>query len=220
MANFNLPSPPDSADYWGFTPQKETLYGSDFLPRRFIRVIDELPGDSSRVIHTYQDDPQDPSSIVSVESVGADTFIEWLTYGYTPYLEAAICGLKGAIGLEEHKKLFLSQAAYRNYEQRARCLLDIIEEKKYSISTMMGSDKISSAKQELLGVLCMWEMLMNTGDIRPLNCLSYCSAESTTMRYMRSKFLELEDRCLMSNFAPLPFKISDDTRKQLVGAFH
>lgn len=220
MSNFSLPEPPDGAEYWGFSPQKETLYGSDCIPRRFIRVIDALPGGSNRMFHSYQDEPGNPDSRVVVETVAIDTFVEFATFGYTPYIEFALSGLKGSLDLSAHKDLFLSQAALRNYEQRARTLLEIADEKRYSLSTLTGSDSAKAAKDELAGCLAMWEMLMNTGTMNPLNCLTYLPEGADNVKAMHDKMEELESRMLMSNFAPLPFKISQSERDRITAAFH
>lgn len=221
MSDFTLPDPPDNASFWGFTPQKETLYGSDCHPRKFLRVIDAFPGGGGRMIHTYQDEPGNPDSMVVVETVSIDTFIKFATFGHTPYLEAALCGLKNSIGIDDYKNLFVSQAAYRNYEQRAKILLDIVQEKRYSLSSIFGNDSSQAALDELRGVLMMWEMLMNTGSISPLDCLSYTipSGSLKTCKSLKTKFDELEERCLMSNFSPLPFKIAQSDRERLLSAF-
>lgn len=220
MSDFRLPSPPDNAEYWGFAPQKETLYGSDCRPRRFIRVIDALPGGSSRVFHSYQDEAGNPDSFVVVETVSIDTFIDFATFGHTPYIEFSLSGLKGTLDLSANKDLFLSQATLRNYEQRARTLLGIADEKKLSISSLTGSDSSKALFDELSGTLAMWEMLMNTGTMNPLNCLTYLPDGTGNVKSMRDKFDELEQRMLMSNFSPLPFKISQSDRERIKAAFH
>lgn len=221
MSDFSLPDPPDSASFWGFTPQKETLYGSDSRPRKFLRIIDALPGDGQRMMHSYQDEPGDPDSMVVVETVSVDTFIKFATFGHTPYLEAALCGLKNSVGIEDYKELFLSQAAYRNYEQRAKTLLDVAQEKRYSLSSVFGNDSSQAVLDELRGTLMMWEMLMNTGSLSPLDCLSYATPGGSlrSLGSCASKFEELEGRCLMSNFSPLPFKIAQSDRDRLIEAF-
>lgn len=220
MPNFSNPSPPDTTSYWGFTPQKETLYGSECVPRKFLRIIDAIPGGGERVFHTYQDDPGNPDSVVVVETVTIDGFVKFATFGHTPYLETALCGLKGSIGLEDNKDLFLSQAAYRNYETRAKALLEVFDEKKLSFSSIFSSEKTQALKDELSGVLAMWEMLMNSGDMNPTNCISYVPQGADTPKAMRAKFEELEYRLLMGNHAPLPFKISQSDRERITAAFH
>lgn len=220
MSDFTLPDPPDNAEFWGFSPQKETLYGSDCRPRRFIRVIDALPGGSGRMFHSYVDEPGNSESAVVVETVDIDTFVDFATFGHSPYIEFALSGLKGTLDLSKNKDLFLSQATLRNYEQRARTLLDIADEKRFSIASLTGSDSMKSVLDELSGVLAMWEMLMNTGTMNPLNCLTYLPAGTGTVKYMKKKFDELAGRMLMSNFAPLPFKISQADRDRIKTAFH
>lgn len=223
MAVPQLPTPPDNTEYWIYVPAYYSLYGSDARPMRFLRVVDALPGGSERVIHTYQDNPSNPDSIVMVESVGIDTFVDYATFGYTPYLECAFCGHKNGMDLTQHKHLFLAQSALRNYEARCRDLLDIAQEKRLSLSTSsMSNDKTKALINELQGALAMWEMLMNTGAIKALNALSYIPAQGGTsmpVKQLAEKLEELEERMLMNNFSPLPFKVTQQQREAVRRAF-
>lgn len=218
MANIRMPEPPDNAEYWGYTPLRETLYGSDTVPRRFLRIIDGMPGGAGRMFHSYEDDPGDPSSRVTVETVTIDEFIKFASFGYTPYLECSLSGHKLALDLSKVRENFISEAVLRNYDARVRDLMAIADEKRYSFASSSDSQKALMA--EIAGALSMWEMLMNTGNMRALNCLSYFpGGVIPKMSWCKDKQAELQGRMMMGSFSPMPYKVSQAQRDHMINVF-
>lgn len=223
MGNKSQPRTPDEIDYYLIVPQRATLYGGDTVPSRWLRVIDKR-GNGGRYSHEYLDDPEDPSSMINLETVDIETFIEFATYGYTPYVECMLSGLKIGFDFDKYNTYFLSQAVYRGYEQRCRTLLQICKDKKYSASTLFGSDAAAELVAETKGALACWEMLMNNGTMRTFDCLEYLATPSSRfgipLAKLESKFIEMQDRMLTSNCANLPYKITPDKRETFVHAFN
>lgn len=215
-----LPTIGDGIQYHGFTPMLATLYGRDEAPYRFLRIVDKgiLNGRSSQVVESGN------YSCV-VENVDIETYLTFLTYGYTPYVECALTGYSSGIELDEVPEYFISQAVARNYEKRVQTLLSIAENKRLSLlgGLKMAKDT-SELCDELEGALAMWEMLMNTGTERPRNCLELIKGQHKgevriPLKRYKEKYEELEDRTLYNNFANIPFKITDDMRNRLLSAF-
>lgn len=216
-----LPQPSDNLSYYIYTPQKDTLYGSTATPLQFLRVTDSVPG-GVRNYQTMQCDPSDPSSLSTIETVDISTFLEFASYGYTPYLEVAFCSHPTAFDFEPHKDYLIAQSAFRNYEQRCQTLLDLCREKRYSVIARMDDDTTERLVSELKGSLLMWEMLMNTGIVRASDCLKFAPEEfrgSFPLKTMEAKFEELQERSLMSNFVNIPYKVTESKRADLLTRF-
>lgn len=219
-----LPDPQDGISYYIYTPQKETLYGSETLPMQFLRVTDKpSTGGNLREYRAFQYDAMDPTTLCNVETVDIGTFLEWCTYGYTPYLEVAFCALKSGFDFNPYKDSLIAQSAFRGYEQRCKALLDICDEKRFSISARSGSDeRTARLVAEIKGSLLMWEMIMNTGTIRPADCLQYVPDTmkgSFPLKGMHAKFEELGERCLIGDFADLEYKVTDELRDDILARF-
>lgn len=218
-----LPDMQDGISYYIYTPYKESLYGADTRPMQFLRVTDPIPGEGLRQYREFQYDADDPSTICRVETVDVPTFLEWCTYGYTPYLEVAFCGLRNAFDFDPYSDSLISQSAFRNYEERCKTMLDLLDEKRFSLtSRMSGDDRTARLVSELKGALLMWEMLMNTGKIRAVDCLQYAPTDmrgSFPAKALHAKFDELGNRCVIGDFHNLEYKITQSKRDEIIGRF-
>lgn len=215
-----MPSIQDGIEYYSFVPMLSTLYGRNEEPYRFLRVVDEhvLSGRSTQ---TYEEN----STNFIIENVDIKTFLNFISYGYTPYIETVMTGFKSGLDLSNYTQFFMSQAVFRNYESRITSLIELAEKKKFSIA---GATTSNSTTQELCdeidGALMMWEMSMNLGDLKPTNCLPYIQKQNGSsllipIKRFKEKFNELDERLLMNQFVNTPFKITNDLREILISAF-
>lgn len=215
-----LPNLDDGIQALAFVPMLTTLYGRDEEPYRFVRVL------GSGLINGRATQPvtiEDTSFVI--ENVDIETFVTFLSYGYTPYLECALTGFESGLGFEPYQEFFVSQANIRHYENRAQELLKLADNKKLSL---IGKTKMSQSTSELCdeldGVLSMWEMLMNTGTIRPTNCLQLAKFQHKSevmipMKRYQEKYEELEHRMLYNTYSDIPFKVTEEKRAKFLSVF-
>lgn len=213
-----LPEIDDGRQYYMLVPMLATLYGRDDPPYRFLRVTDT--SQSGRFSISYESEAGNPDTMIIVESVDLETFIEFASYGYSPYIECALSGYKDGLNMDEDAAYFMTQALLRNYQSRTRTLLSICERKQYSIANIAssGTQLSNELRCELAGAEAMWEMTMNTGRIYPQNCLENLPGRQKNKRSIRDMKREasaLDDRLDSGEFSnQLPYKISDDDRNR------
>lgn len=209
----------DGIDYYLFVPQSITLYGRDEGPYRFLRVVDK---ESTKLGRSFVEREIDGDKCI-IETVDIETFLSFISYGYTPYIECLLSGYTNAFGLEQYPIYYISQAMLRNYEMRIKELLEAAQTRKYSIMSMTTiNESTSELIDEITACLAMMEMLMNTGKIAPRNCLANNNKHSMLIptKKFESKFNEIEERFANNNMHNLPFKVTEDKRHQLLTAFN
>ena len=208
----------DGLSYYLFVPMLATLYGRDRFPHRYLRVVDEADiYGSTRHINAFAEDPGDPEGSCIVETVDTSTFMEFISFGYTPYIECAFSGFKTGLDLSSVSEYIFTEAALRNYEARAKTLIDLAERKRYSIAGKSTASQVTSELvDETLGVFAMWEQLMNRGRVVPLNCLESMPGKkhfaTVPIKTFKERFNELEDRMLISNYTQMKYKLSSRER--------
>ena len=215
-----MPSIGDGVQYYAFVPMLATLYGRNEEPYRFLRVVDKHVVNGRNVISHEENGMH-----FSIENVDIETYLTFISYGFTPYIETVMTGFKSGLNLSEYSQYFMSQAVFRNYEDRILTLLDITKNKKFSFIT--GTTANQSTQElcdEIDGALVMWEMAMNLGKVNPTDCLSYVKKQHGTellipSKRFNEKFNELDERLLMNQFANVPFKITNELRTRLITAF-
>ena len=150
--------------------------------------------------------------------------MEFISFGYTPYIECAFSGYKTGLDLSEVPEYVFTEAALRNYEARAKTLIELAERKRYSIGGKSTASQVTSELvDETLGVLAMWELLMNRGKIMPTNCLESMPGKtrfaSVPLKLFHERFNELEDRMLISNYTQMKYKLSPREREVFKNCF-
>jgi len=198
-----------------YLPCLSTLYGMESNPQRWIRVVDDGSGNSIYT-KTYGGETTDV-----IECVEVSIFMQYVSYGYTPYIEAAFSGLDSDIDLSVFRKIIFTQAMMRSYEYRAKALMEIIGEKTSSILT---KNAITTREPlfELSGVLLLWENLMNTGSIHPAGILEdseIAQRGTVNLKTLAAKYDELCTRMHFSNFVHIPMKMSNDDRIRMFSCF-
>ena len=212
----------DGISHYMFVPMLATLYGRDRPPYRFLRVVDdEDMGGNGRTITQVWNDPQDPDSLCLVETAGLTTFLEFVSYGYTPYLECSFSGYRDGTHLAEAKAQLFTEALLRNYEARVKILIEICENKRYSLAgRSVNSPVTGELIDETWGALAMWEMVMNMGSMKPNDCLSYLPEKrnhlSIPIKRFKEKLAELDERLLISNHVEMPYKMSESQRTAFI----
>lgn len=219
-----IPTVGDGQSYYLFVPFRATLYGRDYRPYRFLRIVDYTGIDVHTSVNLV-DDPGDPSSVSIVETLDMKTFLSYISYGYTPYIEALYSGFAdNGFDTDSLKRFAFTQAAIRDYESRCNNLLDLCVSKRYSIGKGMSSSTTSELVDELRGALGCWEMMMNVGSVSPKNVLLASTIAdkkhgAPPIKQTREKISELQERMLVDNMRALPYKISDSDRQLLFSAY-
>lgn len=214
----------DSIDYYMLTPFLSTLYGRDEYPHRFLRVIEKY-GNGGRSFQSQLEHNSNPDSVAVIENVDIETFIEYASYGYTPYVETLLSKFENAIGLSDNniRDILMTQSLIRDYQSRMKSLID---ECKMKSHTLTGRFSSSQATSELLaeanGIAIMWEMLMNTGTIKPQNCIAFNPIGKTALipiKPLISDYNRLSSQYEKGKFRRMPYKTPQRQREALLNAF-
>ena len=215
----------DGLQYYLFVPVRATLYGRDEYANRFVKVI-EYKGNTVRYTTTkVMRDTSSPNASVYVDVVDASTFIQYMTFGYTPYIEALFSGFEGnGFEVDTLSDFVLTQAALRNYDARCRQMMSMLNRKRASISGhSMNNALTGELVDELRGTLACWEMLMNMGRLSPKNILvaSPINIKGSKIPYkeFEEKHNELAARMLSGNHKALKYKLDDSARSALLKAY-
>lgn len=200
-----------------YLPYGPTLYGHDGKVSRWLRVTDDenatiqtvsIGGVVTDVVHCY----------------GLHTYLTYITFGFTPFLEVAMSGMRTGVDITQDARLLITQACHRSYESRVSCLLGLAHRKRRSLLTR---DQPASAElsDELASCLILWEQLMDSGIIRPTSCLRHGAVPSgpplghARMRWFESKRDELAGRSATQDFVRLPYKMAADVRMSFLNAY-
>lgn len=226
-----MPSPPELDDgimHYIYSPCEATLYGYDGQPYRFLRVmpngIDNFVSMITRKVPVGGG--QYDEARFSIESVTLSTFLSYIAFGYTPYIEVLFS--VGKCGLQDYqdiKPYLLTHALCRSYETRVKALLDVGERKASSIVTRNGG-AASELVAELRCCLALWQEVLDAGQIMPRNALSApmkvedSSLDNGTIKRCREWMLELQARMLSGNYVNLPYKTDDDMQTAIMGMWN
>lgn len=198
-----------------------TLYGHDGVGR-YIRVTD----DALKPFTTTSKSASTGIIDYTVESIPLSEYLARISYGDTVSIEPLFAGFKTGLDLGHFKSNVVTQAMLRSYEHRADTLISLCKRKKEAlISTKMHPERTSELVAETEGVLTCWKHLMDTGRIRPTDCvLSGENAKNAdTASIPLSDFIErneiLRMRMLNENFVSMPYKMTDEERVALLSAF-
>lgn len=210
--------PPDAQDHLShylYLPYLTTLYGYDALPNRWLRVVDDGSGNFERILSS--------GGTVNyiIETVEVSTFMNYITYGFTPYLEVAFCNLESGIDLSRYRYELVNLSSVRNYESRCSKLMEIAKKKHNSILTK-SSPVSKELMVELYCTLYLWEQLMNTGNLKAYNCLDMLEKQppqSISLSWANDKLNELKARTYHDNYKEMKFKTDSANRAAMLSSF-
>lgn len=217
MLGLNPPRIDDGQMPYFYLPYMSNLYGHREGIHRWLRVTD----DERAVVHTIS---MGNEVTDAVHSYGLTSYLTYLTFGFTPFLEVAMSGMRTGVDVTQDARILMTQACARSYESRILCLMDLAKRKRNSLLTK-NSSQAKELSDELIGCLLMWEQLMNSGMIRPAGCVLSQDAPGGSglsvgrMRWIEKKYEELARRNKESNFVNLPYKMSAQTRAMFLAGY-
>jgi len=218
----NGPVPPaitDGSRHYLYLPYGTTLYGHIGLPNRWLRVTD----DDSASVRSFT--RGDGTLTDVVYEYGFPTYLTYLTFGHTPFIEVAASGLRSGADLSDEMEWLLSQACLRSYSSRVDALLSLADRKRRSLVT--GHNATSAELgDELAACLALWGQLMDTGTVRPLGVLSSSGAPKlgsplgpNRMRWARKRAEALRDRMSSGDFVKMPYKVPQRLRDAILSGY-
>jgi hypothetical protein len=157
----------------------------------------------------------------TVYCYGLKSYLTYLTFGFTPFIEVAMSGMRTGIDATQDARLLLTQACARSYESRILCLMDLANRKRNSLLNKT-SPQSKELSDELVGCLLLWEQLMNSGMIRTAGCVLSKEAPGGVpfghrrMRWVEKKYAELSERNKANNFVNIPYKMSSANRQMFL----
>lgn len=214
-----LPYIDDGISSYLYSPSLSTLYGNTVGINRFIRVVED--GKKSTIITITE--PSGASDVIKdvIETVEFSIFMQFMTYGYTPYIEV-LYGRAGTSGinLEDSRDMFLSQTVLRNYECRMKNLMDMCRLKRFSIDGRKMSNPVTAELvSELEGVMELISQLMDGEFYEPANIIEPNYHAAIPFKELEQKFELIEARLYSGDFCDLPFKMSQSYRNSLFKAY-
>lgn len=217
MPSLTPPNIDDGQLPYFYLPYMSSLYGHTDGVHRWLRVIDS----DENVIHTVS---MGNEVTDTVHCYGLKTYLTYLTFGFTPFLEVAMSGMRTGVDVTQDARVLMTQACARSYESRILCLMELMGRKRNALLTK-NSPQSQELSDELVGCLLMWEQLMDSGMIRPAGCLNTHDAPSgspfglSRMHWIDKKYRELGDRNKESNFVNIPYKMSAATRAAFLSGY-
>ena len=211
-------TPPDAQDSYShylYLPYLTTLYGYEAMPSRWLRVVDDGSGNFERILST------DGEVNYIIETVEVSTFMNYITYGFTPYLEVAFSGLESGIELRQYRAELVNLSSVRNYESRCDKLMEIAKGKQNSILTK-SSPVSRELMVELYCALYLWEHLMDTGVLKASNCMDMLVKKppsSISLSWASRKLGELKTRTYHDNYRDMKFKTDSSNRAAMLTSF-
>lgn len=215
-----MPAPPridDGQMPYFYLPYGASLYGRAAAVHRWIRVTDS----EESVVHTISTRNEVTDVVYSY---GLKTYLSYLTFGYTPFVEVAMSGLRTGVDVRSSARLLLTQACHRSYESRIRFLMGIAEKKRKSVLTR--NNPVSyELSDEIAGCLIIWEQLMNSGMIQPNGCLLSAKLPHGSplgmrrMNWITRKYTALSSRNLTQNTVHLPYKMDEASRTLFLASY-
>lgn len=200
-----------------YLPYLSNLYGHRDGVHRWLRVTDS----ESAVVHTVS---MGNEVTDTVHCYGLNSYLTYLTFGFTPFLEVAMSGMRTGVDVTQHARVLMTQACARSYESRILCLMDLMQRKKSALLTKT-SNQSKELSDELVSCLLLWEQLMNSGIIRPAGCLLSQDAPGGSpfghgrMRWIEKKYAELAERNKENNFVNIPYKMSAQNRAAFLSGY-
>ena len=215
-----LPVMKDGVPYYLFLPALATLYGYTGNAGRFIRVVDD--NHPNEVLTTTSG-----GEVVStVETISVSSYLRRLTYGATKYIEPVLSGLAMGLDIGTYRNTIATQAMLRDYEHRADTLLAMCRRKKGSFASIrLHPGKTKELVAETEGVLNCWKHMMDTGRIRPADCIAAgghpqrVDSSSIPLSEFEGRYWVLKNRMLNENFVALPYKMTEEQRMAMLSAF-
>ena len=217
MPILNPPRIDDGYTPYFYLPYMSNLYGHKEGVHRWLRVTD----DESAVVHTVS---MGNEVTDTVHCYGLTSYLTYLTFGFTPFLEVAMSGMRTGVDVTHHARALMTQACARSYESRILCLMDLAQRKKNSLLTK-NSLQAKELSDELVACLLLWEQLMNSGMIRPAGCVLSHDAPGGSalgigrMHWIERKYNELSLRNKESNFINIPYKMSSTMRNAFLEGY-
>lgn len=214
MPTLNPPRIDDGFTPYFYLPYMSNLYGHREGVHRWLRVTDS----EASVIHTVSLGNEVTDT---VHCYGLKSYLTYLTFGFTPFIEVAMSGMRTGVDVTQDARMLLTQACARSYESRILCLMDLMDRKKNSLLTK-NSERSKELSDELVGCLLLWEQLMNSGMIRPAGCVLSQDAPGGSpfgrkrMKWIDQKYSELAERNKESNFVNIPYKMSATNREMFL----
>lgn len=193
------------------------LYGHRAGIHRWLRVTDS----ETAIVHTISLGNEVTDT---VHCYGLNSYLTYLTFGFTPFLEVAMSGMRTGVDVTQNARLLMTQACARSYESRILCLMDLVRRKKNALLTK-ESPLSKELSDELVSCLLLWEQLMNSGMIRPSGIILSHDAPGGSpfgygrMRWIEKKYAELAERNKESNFVNIPYKMSSRNRAAFLAGY-
>lgn len=217
MPVLNPPQINDGQLPYFYLPYMSNLYGHKNGIHRWLRVTDS----DSAIVHTVS---MGNEVTDMVYCYGLDSYLTYLTFGFTPFIEVAMSGMRTGVDVTQNARVLLTQACSRSYESRILCLMDLMRRKKSAMLTKSGP-QAKELSDELIACLLLWEQLMNSGAIRPAGCLLSHDVPSgapfgiSRTRWIEKKYDELSIRNKESNFVNIPYKMSAHNRMAFLSSY-
>lgn len=217
MSSLTPPNINDGYAPYFYLPYMATLYGYQNGIHRWLRVTDS----EESVVQTFS-----MGSEVTdvVHCYGLSSYLTYLTFGFTPFIEVAMSGLRTGVDVRADAKYLLTQACARSYESRIMTLMRLEKRKQASLLTR-NSPQAKELSNELVGCLLLWEQLMNSGVIRPSGCILTKDAPGGSSlgimrrRWIERKYEELAERSKSSNFINIPYKMTSEMRTMFLSGY-
>lgn len=215
-----MPAPPridDGLTPYFYLPFGASLYGRAAAVHRWIRVTDN----EESIVHTISLGGEITDVVYDY---GIKTYLSYLTFGYTPFIEVAMSGLRTGVDVRSSAQLLLTQACHRSYEARIKLLMGLAEQKRKSILTR-NSPLAYELVDEIAGCLVIWEQLMDSGMIRPNGCLLTTKLPQGSpfgirrMKWAERKYAALSSRNLTKSTVHLPYKMDEEARKRFLASY-
>lgn len=211
------PSIDDGMTPYFYLPYGTTLYGHTGGVRRWIRVTD----DETATVHTITMG-NEVTDIVN--GFGLQSYMTYLTFGYTPFIEVALSGMPTGVDVMHHANMLLTQACHRSYDSRIRTLMELARKKHGSLLTR-NNELARELSDELAACLTLWEQLMDSGALHPTHCLNASDVPDgqplgiRRMHWFEKKYADLTARQDSHDVIHLPYKVDEAQRAMFLGGY-